>query len=117
MRTLEVSDEPFAKDAIELFAYRAACETSALVCSLGGIDGLVFTAGIGERSPLIRRLICERLGWLGVELDSAANERGAILISGPASAVAVHVMPTDEEWMIAFHTRKVMRTTLELDPE
>lgn len=117
MRTLEVSDEPFAKDAIELFAYRAARETAALVGSLGGIDGLVFTAGIGERSPLIRRLICERLGWLGVELDSAANEKGATLISGPASAVALHVMPTDEEWMIAFHTRKLMRATLDLGLE
>ncbi|PZU51154.1 MAG: acetate kinase [Sphingomonas sp.] len=104
MRTLFESAEPAAKEAIELFTYRIARESGALMASLGGLDGIVFTAGIGENSPEIRALVCERLSWLGIELDEAANRAGAPLISTAASRVAVRVIPTDEERMIAQHS-------------
>ena len=104
MRTLFESAEPAAKEAIELFTYRIARESGALIASLGGLDGIVFTAGIGENSPEIRALVCERLSYLGIELDEAANRAGAPLISTAGSRVAVRVIPTDEERMIARHT-------------
>jgi acetate kinase len=104
MRTLLASREPRARDAIELFVYRVAREVGALASSLGGLDGMVFTAGIGEHAPPIRTLIGARLDWLGVDLDAAANNAGAAVISTPRSRVEVRVMPTDEEAMIARHT-------------
>ncbi|TPE61736.1 acetate/propionate family kinase [Sandaracinobacter neustonicus] len=104
MRTLFDSDAPAAKEAIELFVYRVARESGALIASLGGLDGIVFTAGIGENSPEIRSLICARLSFLGIELDEAANRANAAVISTPASRIAVRVIPTDEERMIALHT-------------
>jgi acetate kinase len=103
MRTLTASDDPRAREAIELFVYRIARETGALAGSLGGLDGFVFTAGIGEHAPQIRAAVGARLGWLGVALDADANARGASRISTPASRVAVWVIPTDEEAMIARH--------------
>ena len=75
---------------------------------LGGIDGLVFTAGIGENSPEIRAHICARCAWLGVELDAAANEQGGPRISRPRSRVSAWVIPTDEELMIARHTGELL---------
>lgn len=108
MRTLVASRDPRAKEAIDLFVYRVAREIGALTNSLGGLDGLVFTAGIGEHAPEIRALACDRLKWLGVELDSHANGRNAALISAPSSRVAVWVIPTDEEAMIARHTLDVV---------
>lgn len=104
MRALLRSADPRAREAIELFVFRIARETAALAASLGGLDGLVFTAGIGERSADIRTLVCERLHWLGVVPDMAANARGAGRISAASSMVEVHVIPTDEEAMIARHT-------------
>ena len=104
MRALLRSADPRAREAIELFVFRIARETAALAASLGGLDGLVFTAGIGERSADIRTLVCERLHWLGVVPDMAANARGAGCISAASSMVEVHVIPTDEEAMIARHT-------------
>ena len=104
MRALLESDDPRADEAVELFAYRFAREAGALTSSLGGLDGLVFTAGIGENAPAVRALACRRLTWLGVVLDDEANKRGAALISAPGSAVTVRVVPTDEEQMIARHT-------------
>jgi len=104
MRTLLASHDPRAKDAIDLFVYRIARETGALTSSLGGLDGFVFTAGIGEHAPAIRARVCARLTWLGVVLDPDANDRNATLISAPASRIAVRVIPTDEEAMIARHT-------------
>jgi acetate kinase len=80
----------------------------ALASALGGLDGLVFTAGIGEHAPPIRSRVCARLGWLGVALDEAANRAGAGVISTPASRVAVRVIPTDEETTIARHTLEVL---------
>jgi acetate kinase len=79
-------------------------DVAALASSLGGLDGLVFTAGIGESSPAIRAMACERLAWLGVEIDVEANGAGAPVISTAASPVTVRVIATDEERMIALHT-------------
>ncbi len=104
MRALHASDDPRAAQAIELFVWRAAREMGALASSLGGLDGIVFTAGIGENDAIVRAMICDRLHWMGLVLDTAANEANAPVISAPDSAVAVHVIPTDEEWMIARHS-------------
>jgi acetate kinase len=79
-----------------------------MACALAGLDGLVFTAGIGEHAPAIRAAICSRLAWLGVTLDPAANAAGAALVSEPSSAVDVRVIATDEEAMIARHTKTVV---------
>ncbi len=104
MRELHASDHPHAKEAIELFVWRAARHAAALMTGLRGLDGLVFTAGIGENDPVIRAMICERLDWTGITLDEEANALGARLISAPGSRITVHVIPTDEEQMIALHT-------------
>ncbi|WP_117192546.1 acetate/propionate family kinase [Rhizobium terrae] len=90
-----------ARQAIDLFVLRIAGEICRLASTLGGLDALVFTAGIGENQPKIRRQIADRLLWLGVELDDAENDRNASKISTPASRIAVHVIPTDEEQVIA----------------
>jgi acetate kinase len=90
-----------AQEAIDLFALRIAGEIGRLTSTLGGLDALVFTAGIGENQPEVRKRIADRLLWLGVELDTAANDSNALKISTPAARVAVHVIPTDEERMIA----------------
>jgi acetate kinase len=108
MRDLLASDDPRAAQAIELFVYRICRELGALAAALGGLDGLVFTAGIGERSAPIRARVCARAGWLGLELDEAANRAGGPKISTAASKVAVYAIPTDEEQMIARHTLAVI---------
>ncbi|SNB61657.1 acetate kinase [Arboricoccus pini] len=104
VRDLTSSQDPRAKLALEYFITRAAMAAAELTCFMGGIDGLVFTAGIGEHSAFVRAGIAKRLAWLGVELDEAANEAGAPLISTPASRLELRVLPTDEELMIARHT-------------
>ena len=109
MRTLLASPDPRAAEAVDLFVFRIARETGALTASLGGLDGLVFTAGIGEHAAPVREAVCARLAWLGVRLDPVANARGAGRISAPDSAVAVWVVPTDEEAMIAHHTVETLR--------
>jgi len=98
-----------AREAIDLFALRIAGEIGRLASTLGGLDALVFTAGIGENQPLVRERIAERLLWLGVELDAAANDRNALRISSDASRIAVHVIPTDEEQMIAEECLSVLQ--------
>ena len=103
MRTLHASTEPAAAEAIESFTWAAARQLTALCVSLGGLDGIVFTAGIGENDPVIRSLIAARLGWLGIELDEVANQANADVISTPGSRMRVRVIPTDEEAMIARH--------------
>ncbi len=108
MRTLLASADPRAREAVELFAFRVGQETAAMAASLGGLDGFVFTGGIGEHAAEARAMVCERLRWLGVELDPAANAGGAGRISPPASRVEVRVVPTDEEAMIARHTRNII---------
>ncbi|HVC59703.1 MAG TPA: acetate/propionate family kinase [Acetobacteraceae bacterium] len=109
VRVLLASDDPHAREAIELFTYRVAGEAGALVSALGGLDGLVFTAGIGEHAPAIRAAVCARLAWLGLRLDSAANAADAGCISTPDSSIEVRVIATDEETMIARHTQAALR--------
>ena len=104
MRDLLGRSEPEARLAVDYFVYRAAKEIGALTAVLGGIDALVFTAGIGENSPEIRQRICESCAWLGVKLDEQANTRRASQISTRQSKVSVWVIPTNEELMIARHT-------------
>ncbi|MDQ0321543.1 acetate kinase [Pararhizobium capsulatum DSM 1112] len=104
MRDLLASDHPRAALAIDHFIHRCALSVGMLAGALGGLDAFVFTAGVGENAPAIRARIAERLTWLGAELDPDANERGAMLISTQASSVALYVLPTDEELMIARHT-------------
>jgi acetate kinase len=109
MRDLEASGAPGAKLTIDYFVYRVVREAGALAAAMGGIDGLVFTAGIGEHSTGVRAAVVGRLGWLGAALDEAANAEGRILISTPESEIAVLVVPTDEELMIARHTLHLLR--------
>jgi acetate kinase len=111
MRDLLKSDESAAQLAIEYFVYRAAKEIGALAATLGGIDGLVFTAGIGENSAEIRRRICEASSWLGVELDSKANGQNGPRISTRESRASAWVIPTNEELMIARHTGLLLGLT------
>ena len=108
MRELSASADPRAREAIDLFVYCMIRKVGALVAVLGGLDGLVFTAGIGENSARVRALVCDRLTWVGVELDGAANAAGAALISAPGSRVVVRVISTDEERMIAVGTLAVV---------
>jgi acetate kinase len=105
MRTLLASQEPGAKAAVELFVYRIARELGSLAAALGGLDAIVFTAGIGENSSALRERVCREAAWLGIELDHDANARGETLISTKTSRVATRVIPTNEELMIARHTR------------
>jgi len=107
MRVLLGSDDPRAAEAVELFCYRAARETGSLAAALEGLDTLVFTAGIGEHSAVIRERICRRLGWLGLDLDAAANARHGPRITTLDSRVAAWVIPTDEEAVIAAHAQRV----------
>lgn len=108
MRDLLQSEKPEARLAVDYFVYRAAKEIGALTAVLGGVDGIVFTAGIGENSPEIRQRICEASAWLGLELDPAANERKDTRISRHGSRVSAWVIPTNEELMIARHTGVVL---------
>ncbi|MER9438107.1 acetate/propionate family kinase [Mesorhizobium sp. M0618] len=109
MRTLEASNDPRAHEAMALFAFRAAREAAALANTMGGLECLVFTAGIGERSASIRNAICEKLTWLGVVLEEHANDTHAEIISRSESKVEVRVIATDEESVVARHSRKVMQ--------
>ncbi|MEQ1941916.1 acetate/propionate family kinase [Mesorhizobium sp. VNQ89] len=97
-----------AIEAIELFTFRIAGEMARLAGTLQGLDAIVFTAGIGENQPRVRAGVCERLGWLGVELDAPANAANAPIISSPKSRVSVFVIPTDEEQVIADETLSVI---------
>ena len=104
MRDLLASDDPRAAFAIDHFVHRCGLMVGLLAAALGGLDAFVFTAGVGENAAPIRARIAERFVWLGAELDPAANDAGAARISTPASRVALLVVPTDEELMIARHT-------------
>ncbi len=101
MQVLLESDDARAREAVELYCYRAAGEMGRLATALGGLDAVVFTAGIGENATEVRRLICGQLGWMGVELDDGANQRNAARIGTPGSAIDVCVVPTNEELVIA----------------
>jgi acetate kinase len=108
MRVLLASREPSAREAISLFVYRIGRELGSLAAALRGLDALVFTAGIGEHAAEIRASVCRDAGWLGIELDEKANARHQTRISRAGSAVPVFVVPTDENLMIARHTRDVL---------
>ncbi len=111
MRTLLASEEPRAQLAVELFVYRIGRELGSLAAALGGLDALVFTAGIGEHSAEIRERICRSAAWLGVEVDPAANVAGGPRITSLTSRVSAWVIPTNEELMIARHTRRLIEQT------
>jgi acetate kinase len=108
MRTLLASHRPAAKEAIDLFVYRIGRELGSLAAALGGLDAIVFTAGIGEHATEIRARVCADARWLGVTLDEVANNKGGPRISLPASKVSVWVIPTDENLMVARHTRHLL---------
>ena len=108
MRALLASDAPSAKEAVDLFVYRIGRELGSLAAALGGLDALVFTAGIGEHAPEIRARACREAHWLGITLDEEANAKGGPRISNPGSRVSAWVIPTDENLMIARHTRRLL---------
>jgi acetate kinase len=103
MRVLLASDRPAAQEAVALFTYRIGRELGSLAAALGGLDALVFTAGIGEHAAEIRRRVCQDAAWLGVALDDAANGAGGPRITQADSRVSAWVIPTDEDLMIARH--------------
>ncbi|HEX5391980.1 MAG TPA: acetate/propionate family kinase [Rhodocyclaceae bacterium] len=108
MRTLLESDAPSAKEAVELFCYRLVREMGSLIAALGGLDGIVFTGGIGEHAAPVRAAACHQLAWLGVTVDQEANAHNAQRISAPSSRVEVLVIPTNEEWMLARHAVEIV---------
>jgi acetate kinase len=108
MRDLEQSADPHAAAAIDYFVYAIQKQLGALTAALGGIDALVFTAGIGENSATVRRRVCERLEWLGITLDPDANESGADVISAPGTSTKVLIVRTSEETMIALHVLEAL---------
>jgi len=101
MRTLEAADTPEARRAIDYFVFRVQRELGAMAATMGGIDALVFCGGIGENSRLIRRRVCERLGWMGIEIDHGRNTENATMIASDFARTAVMVIPTKEELVIA----------------
>ena len=109
LRELLASKDSRAKLALDYFTYRVALFTGMLAAAMGGIDGFVFTAGIGENAPSIREAVARRLAWLGLELSAKANAKGDLRISRKRSRVACYVIPTDEELMIAEHALDSLR--------
>ena len=108
MRSLEASEDAAAAEAIDLFGFRVAQQVAAMANTLGGLDCLVFTGGIGEHSGSIRGQVCERLHWLGVRLDTSANDRASERVNSEGSAVDVLVIPTSEETVIARHCARTL---------
>jgi acetate kinase len=108
MRVLLASEAPAAKEAVDLFVYRIGRELGSLAAALGGVDALVFTAGIGEHSAAIRARVCRDAHWLGVRLDERANEAGLPRISALDAAASAWVVPTDENLMVGRHTRRLL---------
>jgi acetate kinase len=110
MRTLLASEDPRAELAVALFCYRIRRELGSLAAALGGLDAIVFTGGIGENAAPIRSRVCRDAAWLGVDMDAAANAEasGPCCISTDASRIEVWVVPTNEELMIARHTRRLL---------
>ena len=108
MRELLASDRPEAKEAVDLFCYRIQRELGSLAATIGGIDALVFTGGIGEHAAPVRAQVCQGAAWLGVVLDAAANSAAATRISAVSSRVEVLILPTNEEWIIARHTARLI---------
>jgi len=109
MRALLASDDPHAREAVDLFVYRIGRELGSMAAALGGLDALIFTGGIGENAAPIRARVCRDAAWLGVALDEAANARGGPRLSSGDSRVSAFVVATDENRMIARHTASVLR--------
>jgi acetate kinase len=109
VRDLLASDAPLAAEALDYFVYRIVREIGSLTAALGGLDALVFTAGVGENSPDIRRRVCAGLEWLNVRIDQDANRRSAQCISPAGQSPSVWVVPTDEEGIIASQTLSVVQ--------
>jgi acetate kinase len=116
VRTLLESGDPLAAEAIEYFVYRVVREIGSLTASLGGLDALIFTAGIGENSAEIRERVCRGAAWLGIELDRDANRRNERRISAAGRTPTVWAIPTDEEGIIASQTHEVVRRRLPSPP-
>jgi acetate kinase len=112
MRSLLSSEAPRAKFAVDLFVYRIGRELGSLAAALGGLDALVFSGGIGEHAVPIRQGVVQAAGWLGLTLDPAANAGGGPRITTATSHVPAYVIPTDEELMIARHTRQLIAGAL-----
>jgi acetate kinase len=110
MRALQQSADPRARDAIDYFVYRIGHDLGALTASLGGLDALIFTAGIGENDAVLRARVCRQAAWLGIEINQEANERRELKISVGDTTPSVWVIPTDEERMIAMHTVRLVGT-------
>ena len=108
MRTLRQSDDPKAREAIDLFVYRIVREIGSLAAALGGIDGLIFTGGIGQRDILTRREVIAGCTWLGASIDEDANSAGEARIDDDYSKFPIWVLPTDEERVIARHTAALL---------
>jgi acetate kinase len=114
MRTLLASRRPEAREAIDLFVYRIGRELGSMTAALGGLDAIVFTAGIGEHAAEIRARVCADARWVGVVLDEAANAKGGPRISRAGSKVSAWVIPTNENLMVARHTRHVLDLRMNL---
>jgi acetate kinase len=110
MRTLRCSDDPKAREATDLFVYRIIREIGSLAAALGGVDGLVFTGGIGQRDSQTRKEVAEGCAWLGARLDKEANDKHRQRIDGANSALPIWVLPTDEERVICGHTIALLGT-------
>ena len=108
MRVLLESPAPGARLAVDLFVYRIGRELGSLAAALGGLDAIIFTAGIGEHAAAVRERVCRQAAWLGVELDDSANAKHGPRISTATSRTAAWVIPTNEELMIARHTRDLL---------
>lgn len=108
MRTLEASDAPEAREAIDYFVHRIRREAGALAADMGGVDALVFCGGIGENSATVRARVCAGLGWMGAEIDARANARNAEVISKASARMEVRVIPTSEEQVIARAVRRIV---------
>jgi acetate kinase len=109
LKTLLASEQPEAREAVNLFIYRICRELGSLIAALGGFDALVFTAGIGEHAPEIRRRVCARSAWLGFDIDEAANAAGGPRLTKPDSGTSAWMISTDEDLMIARHTWRLFR--------
>jgi acetate kinase len=114
MRTLLASHRPAAQEAIDLFVYRIGRELGSLTAALGGLDAIVFTAGIGEHATEIRARVCADARWIGVSLDEVANNNGGPRISLPTSKISVWVIPTNENLMVARHTRHLLDSRMKV---
>jgi acetate kinase len=109
MRTLLASDDPHAAEAVDLFVHRIGRELGSLAAALGGLDALIFTGGIGEHAAPIRARVCRDAAWLGITLDEDANATHAPRVSQAGATPSAWVVPTNEELVIARHTRALVQ--------